>query len=102
MGFVTFASFDDTLSNSHKKNIEKLFLSWDISFKKFTVHTQILTPYLLFTIKPKIIGVNSWVLWHWLHLMTLFQYLTKKYQEIIFFHEKYLIEPLFPFLWVAV
>ena len=33
MGFVTFASFDDTLSNSHKKNIEKSFFSWEISFR---------------------------------------------------------------------
>ena len=49
-----------------------------ISFEEFTVHTQILTPYLLFTIKSKIIDVNSWDLWHCLHLMTLFWYLTKK------------------------
>ena len=33
MGFVTFASFDDTLSISHKKNIDKSFFSPEISLR---------------------------------------------------------------------
>ena len=33
MGFVTFASFDDTLSISHKKSIDKSFFSPEISLR---------------------------------------------------------------------
>ena len=33
MGFVTFTSFDDTLSISHKKNIDKSFFSPGISLR---------------------------------------------------------------------
>ena len=33
MGFVTFASFDDTLSISHKRNIDKSFFSPEISLR---------------------------------------------------------------------
>ena len=33
MGFVTFASFDDTFSISHKKNIDKSFFSPKISLR---------------------------------------------------------------------
>ena len=33
MGFVAFASFDDTLSISHIKNIDKSFFSLEISLR---------------------------------------------------------------------
>ena len=33
MGFVALASFDDTLSISHKRNIKNLFFSWEISYR---------------------------------------------------------------------
>ena len=33
MGFVTFASFNDTLSISHKKNIDESFFSPEISLR---------------------------------------------------------------------
>ena len=33
MGFVTFASFDDTLPISHKKKIDKSFFSPEISLR---------------------------------------------------------------------
>ena len=33
MGFVTFASFDDTLSICHKKSIDKSFFSPEISLR---------------------------------------------------------------------
>jgi len=81
-----------------KNQIKKI--PFFIFFENFTVHIQILIPYLLFTIKSKLIDIISWDLWHWLHLMTLFPYLRKKIPKTHFFHEKYLIEQLFPFFMV--
>ena len=82
--------------NQWKTSLFKIFLKNLQFMHRFWHH------YLLFTIKSKIIDENSWDLWHWLHLMTLFPYLRKKIPKTHFFHEKYLIEQLFPFLWFAV
>ena len=53
---------------------------------------------LLFITKYEIIDENLWNLWHWLHLMTLFAFLTKKILISLFFPENYLLEQLLSFL----
>ena len=66
MGFVTFALFDDTLSNSHKKNFEKLFFSWEISFRTavifFMVRSVLLTVRSAITNFPSNCRITMFVL----------------------------------------
>ena len=50
MGFVTFASFNDTLSISHKKNIDKSFFSPEISLR---------TAVTFFMVRSVVINLHS-------------------------------------------
>ena len=50
MGFVTFASFDDTLSISHKKNIDKSFFSPEISLRTAVTFFMVRSVYLKLTL----------------------------------------------------
>ena len=62
MGFVTFASFDDTLSISHKKNIDKSFFSPEISLRTavtfFMVRSVLMSDVISRNYKPSSVGLQ--------------------------------------------
>ena len=61
MGFVTFASFDDTLSISHKKSIDKSFFSPEISLRTavtFFMVRSVFAPTIAWHLTYELTGVK--------------------------------------------